>query len=121
MLNFSRPRARTAALSTGGGLALNRRTGLKMPVGTMSRPHAARGRQRPWGATCSMQIALTAHFTRMDGEASHSLLHWSRFWTPPPAEDIARSEEHTSELQSRGHLVCRLLLEKKNTEHREFL
>src|SRR5207253_8589801 len=28
-----------------------------------------------------------------------------------PSED--RSEEHTSELQSRGHLVCRLLLEKK--------
>src|SRR5207253_10757974 len=27
----------------------------------------------------------------------------------------SRSEEHTSELQSRGHLVCRLLLEKKNT------
>src|SRR5439155_21165692 len=26
---------------------------------------------------------------------------------------VARSEEHTSELQSRGHLVCRLLLEKK--------
>src|SRR5437660_7021958 len=29
-----------------------------------------------------------------------------------------RSEEHTSELQSRGHLVCRLLLEKKKTEPR---
>src|SRR5439155_27026646 len=30
----------------------------------------------------------------------------------------ARSEEHTSELQSRGHLVCRLLLEKKkNKDH----
>src|SRR5207253_4661060 len=27
----------------------------------------------------------------------------------------SRSEEHTSELQSRGHLVCRLLLEKKKT------
>src|SRR5207253_10883155 len=27
--------------------------------------------------------------------------------------DGSRSEEHTSELQSRGHLVCRLLLEKK--------
>src|SRR5439155_15455846 len=27
-----------------------------------------------------------------------------------------RSEEHTSELQSRGHLVCRLLLEKKKEE-----
>src|SRR2546422_2750176 len=29
------------------------------------------------------------------------------------AEPISRSEEHTSELQSRLHLVCRLLLEKK--------
>src|SRR5207253_11215083 len=29
------------------------------------------------------------------------------------AKLLARSEEHTSELQSRGHLVCRLLLEKK--------
>src|SRR5439155_8785358 len=28
-----------------------------------------------------------------------------------------RSEEHTSELQSRGHLVCRLLLEKKKTKN----
>src|SRR5690625_5830828 len=31
---------------------------------------------------------------------------------------IMRSEEHTSELQSRGHLVCRLLLEKKKNKHR---
>src|SRR5207253_7166405 len=31
-----------------------------------------------------------------------------------PAITLTRSEEHTSELQSRGHLVCRLLLEKKN-------
>src|SRR5690625_6051937 len=30
-----------------------------------------------------------------------------------------RSEEHTSELQSRGHLVCRLLLEKKNKRSRQ--
>src|SRR5690625_5551631 len=30
--------------------------------------------------------------------------------------DKPRSEEHTSELQSRGHLVCRLLLEKKKKE-----
>src|SRR5690625_6798052 len=30
--------------------------------------------------------------------------------------DDYRSEEHTSELQSRGHLVCRLLLEKKKTD-----
>src|SRR5687768_17837422 len=30
------------------------------------------------------------------------------------ANTVPRSEEHTSELQSRLHLVCRLLLEKKN-------
>src|SRR5690348_17739503 len=34
---------------------------------------------------------------------------------PVPARDVERrSEEHTSELQSPVHLVCRLLLEKKN-------
>src|SRR5690625_5330912 len=32
----------------------------------------------------------------------------------PVPVPTSRSEEHTSELQSRGHLVCRLLLEKKN-------
>src|SRR3712207_6914282 len=31
----------------------------------------------------------------------------------PPPKKISRSEEHTSELQSRQYLVCRLLLEKK--------
>src|SRR3712207_8736275 len=34
---------------------------------------------------------------------------------PRPPRLAARSEEHTSELQSRQYLVCRLLLEKKNT------
>src|SRR2546429_7527914 len=32
--------------------------------------------------------------------------------------EMSRSEEHTSELQSRLHLVCRLLLEKKKTHRR---
>src|SRR5690606_41618478 len=35
---------------------------------------------------------------------------WVSYWTVPEM----RSEEHTSELQSRENLVCRLLLEKKN-------
>src|SRR5690625_2336469 len=35
---------------------------------------------------------------------------WKPYYGSNPVE---RSEEHTSELQSRGHLVCRLLLEKK--------
>src|SRR3712207_6960337 len=34
---------------------------------------------------------------------------------------LGRSEEHTSELQSRQYLVCRLLLEKKNIQHGECL
>src|SRR3712207_8109491 len=37
---------------------------------------------------------------------------------PPPGDALSpRSEEHTSELQSRQYLVCRLLLEKKNKQH----
>src|SRR3712207_8868260 len=44
-----------------------------------------------------------------DGEAAEA---------PPGAEhDDPRSEEHTSELQSRQYLVCRLLLEKKKHIH----
>src|SRR5207253_6272734 len=38
---------------------------------------------------------------------------WQRY--TQQATGPRRSEEHTSELQSRGHLVCRLLLEKKKT------
>src|SRR5207253_3461075 len=34
----------------------------------------------------------------------------------PEGDTLVRSEEHTSELQSRGHLVCRLLLEKKKNK-----
>src|SRR2546429_6346916 len=39
----------------------------------------------------------------------------------PDAPAVVRSEEHTSELQSRLHLVCRLLLEKKITTYRPSL
>src|SRR3712207_8766172 len=38
--------------------------------------------------------------------------YYSALWPPPLAREL-RSEEHTSELQSRQYLVCRLLLEKK--------
>src|SRR5439155_22496987 len=40
-----------------------------------------------------------------------------RYWLQRD-EDV-RSEEHTSELQSRGHLVCRLLLEKKKQDNKD--
>src|SRR3712207_8426258 len=39
------------------------------------------------------------------------------FLVPTAADDVKRSEEHTSELQSRQYLVCRLLLEKKKKRH----
>src|SRR5690625_5547120 len=45
-------------------------------------------------------------------EVIDSVSSWTSF--TPLAANGFRSEEHTSELQSRGHLVCRLLLEKKN-------
>src|SRR5690625_5372575 len=46
-----------------------------------------------------------------DGRAAPSA--WARDKNSSVMEIRVRSEEHTSELQSRGHLVCRLLLEKK--------
>src|SRR5436309_7099658 len=39
----------------------------------------------------------------------------------PPIADRKRSEEHTSELQSRENLVCRLLLEKKKKKKKKTL
>src|SRR5687768_18101458 len=48
--------------------------------------------------------------TRMSSPATANVFHDSR---TPWLDSIGRSEEHTSELQSRLQLVCRLLLEKK--------
>src|SRR5690606_41477324 len=39
-------------------------------------------------------------------------------WSPETVAQLERSEEHTSELQSRENLVCRLLLEKKKPNPR---
>src|SRR5690625_6266176 len=52
-------------------------------------------------------LALDAHLTPRLGLGHRAGLD-------ELVEGDDRSEEHTSELQSRGHLVCRLLLEKKN-------
>src|SRR5438552_14946104 len=53
------------------------------------------------------------------GQRSKWAIRWSSSRTAKSAatatkSPISRSEEHTSELQSPDHLVCRLLLEKKN-------
>src|SRR5258708_29193152 len=54
-------------------------------------------RRSPTAVALSLTWPTSSHLT-------------TRQLTPPPS---ARSEEHTSELQSPDHLVCRLLLEKK--------
>src|SRR3712207_6890811 len=49
---------------------------------------------------------------RTHGKNSHATVRGTR-WLVEDRCDGTRSEEHTSELQSRQYLVCRLLLEKK--------
>src|SRR3712207_7884596 len=55
-------------------------------------------------------------------ELALELLHGRAEREVAPRDDLAhRSEEHTSELQSRQYLVCRLLLEKKKPTHLDYL
>src|SRR5260370_7298959 len=57
-------------------------------------------------------------YTTLFRSPAHSFLHL-KFSSPgsrPPRSMHARSEEHTSELQSHLNLVCRLLLEKKKNK-----
>src|SRR5690348_494067 len=65
------------------------------------------------GAKRERQVRIGHELTAGEGavgtEAEHVL-------APRDAKMRSRSEEHTSELQSPVHLVCRLLLEKKNTK-----
>src|SRR3712207_7291226 len=72
-----------------------------------------------------MEIAPTAHYS-MGGVRVDPLTHATEVPGLYAAGEVAagvhganrlgRSEEHTSELQSRQYLVCRLLLEKKKTQ-----
>src|SRR3712207_7799510 len=64
-------------------------------------------------ATSSRAIA-SPRGVRSTRTTRRSRPSWPR-WTSP-SRTMRRSEEHTSELQSRQYLVCRLLLEKKNNE-----
>src|SRR5690625_6693605 len=63
-----------------------------------------------WVGGVSVPIYETSSPSQIQWIASDSSI---RFALVEP-ERHARSEEHTSELQSRGHLVCRLLLEQKH-------
>src|SRR5690606_40972841 len=65
------------------------------------RPACAYGRLATWEGSSAA----------LSGAALLSSWMWSRYWAMTVSK--VRSEEHTSELQSRENLVCRLLLEKK--------
>src|SRR2546429_6893273 len=56
---------------------------------------------------------------RIGARGTHPVEHSHHPGGAPPSVCGPRSEEHTSELQSRLHLVCRLLLEKKKTKDYE--
>src|SRR3712207_7617550 len=61
----------------------------------------------------SMEITVDDDF-EFDKNLSDYIYQNEKLVYSPNLEKIKRSEEHTSELQSRQYLVCRLLLEKKN-------
>src|SRR5258707_8653576 len=58
-------------------------------------------------------ICRAGSFGRLHKARRRGLRFSLRFLPESLKHDIERSEEHTSELQSRQYLVCRLLLEKK--------
>src|SRR5690625_6369975 len=60
----------------------------------------------------SFQIRPAQVQIKQDGKTQTEIVYPYAFATYE-GRSVSRSEEHTSELQSRGHLVCRLLLEKK--------
>src|SRR5690349_23055255 len=62
--------------------------------------------------------ALAVDPLRLDGVEPRRLDGQVARHDPHPALGLGRSEEHTSELQSRRDLVCRLLLEKKKKNNR---
>src|SRR2546425_3271134 len=84
------------------------------PYTTLFRSRAARWPRRAAHVqVVAARLGLDAHGAqvRRDQLEPVALLH-------PQLAHVARSEEHTSELQSLAYLVCRLLLEKKKKNKR---
>src|SRR3712207_8774154 len=78
-----------------------------LPAGEVDRHGAADAFERS-----SARVGHDAHHQRR-----RSAVHRAVVLEHEGSRTPLRSEEHTSELQSRQYLVCRLLLEKKNKSH----
>src|SRR5690349_23016155 len=71
--------------------------------------------QRPLKRPVGEQLQQRLLTPLGEQRGQHPADRWPPLWLGDPFDDhpVERSEEHTSELQSRRDLVCRLLLEKK--------
>src|SRR5438034_7337349 len=76
------------------------------PYTTLFRSRGPTGRDEPGDRRAAGELRLPARFARGGGRPAAG----------EHSGPCARSEEHTSELQSHSDLVCRLLLEKKKNE-----
>src|SRR3712207_6717178 len=95
---------------------LTDRTGAYSDIGGEGSAVAARMAVEDFMATSSnkgikAEVVTADHQNKPDIGSSVA-----RQWYDQDGVDVIRSEEHTSELQSRQYLVCRLLLEKKKHE-----
>src|SRR5690606_41542260 len=71
-------------------------------------------RPTPWPCARPCRRSVPVASTSPSSASTHPGARVQPCWPPPTAApSSSRSEEHTSELQSRENLVCRLLLEKK--------
>src|SRR5205809_3085536 len=77
---------------------------------------SSRGRSHESTAICTRKLC-DAPPSQLTGVKRSGLRASALTFGQSPRWIVIRSEEHTSELQSRLHLVCRLLLEKKKTDH----
>src|SRR5207253_10106493 len=93
-------------LSLHDALPISRCRGLLIPIPVAASPLADAARHR---AQIQYREALANALARFSIDVVH--LHGIDFleYLPDAGIPVVRSEEHTSELQSRGHLVCRLL------------
>src|SRR3712207_7259804 len=88
------------------------------PYTTLFRSHRARTAAADRATTSSPSTA-SASGSSCAGAHDTTSCSPGRYHASTPCPEHQRSEEHTSELQSRQYLVCRLLLEKKkkHTKH----
>src|SRR5690625_6178265 len=91
-------------------------------LSTVARPYAEalfehardEGTLTQWSELLTIMAQVVAQHDVQEALNNPTLSHDQRYELFIGLLDTKlRSEEHTSELQSRGHLVCRLLLEKK--------